>query len=347
MASLRIGELLIQEGLITPAQLQAALTAQQIFGGRLGTNLVEHGFVNEVDLARLLAKQLGIRMVEPHELAELDPKVAKLIPPEVATKYSIVPFRHDAVKDRLAIAIADPTNLQKVDEIQFVLGKRIDLFICPEIMLAFALEKYYGVERTRRYVRLAGVADAEMQITQGLRVAPAASRSSAVGRKMSTDVMLQRVVDARSKADLVESVCDILASLAGQVVFFAVRGEELMGWSARAVPVTPEALRALSLPIRSSPLTGEVLQSCTQRIVPAPGDAALRGVLENALFVDCSRQVFLVPLIVNHKAFGLFVLAQLDDATTALDAPLVAELMKRVAFRFQVFYLMDQLQAPL
>ena len=79
MATLRIGELLIQAGLITASQLQSALTAQRIFGGRLGTNLVEHGFVSEVDLARVLARQLGITMVDPGALADIDPRLIALV----------------------------------------------------------------------------------------------------------------------------------------------------------------------------------------------------------------------------------------------------------------------------
>ena len=93
VATLRLGELLVGEGLITRAQLDSALTAQQIFGGRLGTNLVEHGFVNEVDLARLLAKQLDVPMVDPNALAEVDDRVLALIPGDLAREYAVVPFR--------------------------------------------------------------------------------------------------------------------------------------------------------------------------------------------------------------------------------------------------------------
>src|SRR6185295_18028171 len=109
VATLRIGELLIQAGLITPSQLQQALTAQRIFGGRLGTNLVEHGLVSEVDLARVLAQQLGIAMVDPGALSDIDTRVLAVVPRAVAQRFSVVPFSHDAARDKVSLAMADPT----------------------------------------------------------------------------------------------------------------------------------------------------------------------------------------------------------------------------------------------
>ena len=192
---MKLGEILVHEGLLTPSQLETALTAQRIFGGRLGTNLVEHGFVSEVDLARVLARQLGVRMVDPNALASVDRRVLALVPADVARKYAAVPFAHDEATDRVSVALADPNNLQKIDEIQFALGRRIELHIAPEVMLAFALEKYYGIERPRRYVRLAGMSDVEMQLSQEERGRSKAAAAGIPPRVASRDALLKAVMD--------------------------------------------------------------------------------------------------------------------------------------------------------
>ena len=348
MAQLRIGELLVQEALITPSQLQEALTAQQVFGGRLGTNLVEQGFVNEVDLARLLSRQLGIKMVEPRDLARVDKRTLDLIPAELAAKYQVVPFAHDAAKDRVSLAIADPGNLQKADEIQFALGRRVDLFICPEVMLAFALEKHYGVERSRRYIRLSGMAEAELHLRAEDRPKasePGAPRATA-GRLLSPDDMLKRIVDAHTKKDLIAATVDLLATFCGQLVFFVVRGEDLLAWDARGVAAAEEALHAVSLPLAESPLLSAALESCHHQHVPRIEDPRLRQILAGALVADASGGAFVLPLIVNRKGFGAAVMLQLPpDFGTRI--PLLVELMKRVSYKLQIFFLHEYLTAPL
>lgn len=350
MAGLRIGELLIQEGLITEAQLEAALTAQQVYGGRLGTNLVEQGYVNEVDLACLLGRQLGMRMVEPHQLAGIDRDVLGLVPPGLAVRYSVIPFAHDPETDRVSLAMADPTNLQKVDEIQFALGRRIDFFICPEVMLAFALEKYYGVERKRRYIRLGGVSEAELHIAPvddggAPRATPQATPRR--GPAGSGADVLAKIVGAHDKRELVSAVLHAFSACSGQVVFFIVRGRELVAWEAKGLPLADDALRAVTLNADDSPVVAELLSGRSHRMLDRIEDDALRRTLDEGLFIDTSQPAFVLPLIVNHQVFGAFLFGQVERESFDPRVPLLLELMKRVACKLQIFYLTEYLSAPL
>ena len=347
VANIRIGELLIKEGLITQSQLDQSLTAQKIFGGRLGTNLVEHGYVSEVDLARLLARQLGIKMVEPGALAAIEPRILALVPADVARRYSVVPFAHDTLTDRVSLAMADPLNLQKIDEISFALGKRIDFFVCPEIMLAFGLEKHYGVERKRRYVRVLGISDSEIHLAAEDRPANrSAAGAPASVRRGSHEEMLQRIVKAATKRELIATTVDVLASSCGQIAFFVVRGEDALAWDARGVQVAPDALRGISLPLALTPLLNTSLESCQEYLVPRIADPALREILDQRLAMDCSGTALVLPLIVNRKGFGVAVLTQLDDDFNA-QVPFLVELMKRVGYKLQIFFLAEMLSAPI
>lgn len=150
----RIGELLVNDGLLTRKQLEEALKCQVIFGGRLGTNLVEMGIIEELDLLRILGKQLEMPYVSPEQLACVPPEVIKLIPREIAEEYKIIPLSLE--KKRLTVAMWDPSDLSAIDAVSFITGYIIIPVVCSELRLLLALEQYYGVKREVRYIQLSG-----------------------------------------------------------------------------------------------------------------------------------------------------------------------------------------------
>jgi len=83
--AVRIGELLLKEKLITPEQLQQALSAQKSNGGKLGFNLVKMGFVKDEQITALLSKQYGVPSISLAQF-KLDPTIIKLVPTETARK---------------------------------------------------------------------------------------------------------------------------------------------------------------------------------------------------------------------------------------------------------------------
>src|SRR5436190_24296263 len=93
---LRLGELLVSHGLITSEQLEDALFAQRQFGGRLGTNLVELGFVSDGELANILSEQLKVPCAKPEVLASVPTDVVTRFPAALASKYRAVPLRYQA-----------------------------------------------------------------------------------------------------------------------------------------------------------------------------------------------------------------------------------------------------------
>jgi hypothetical protein len=148
--SLRLGELLINEKLITPGQLEEALQAQVIFGGKLGTILIEMGAVNELDLARVLAKQMGVACLHPDQLINIPESVLNTLTPELAEKFLVLPVALDQRK--LTVALTNPRDLKAIDELAFRTGYVIRPMLAPELRLTLALEKYYQVRRKVRYI---------------------------------------------------------------------------------------------------------------------------------------------------------------------------------------------------
>jgi hypothetical protein len=152
--AMKLGEMLIEAGRLTPAQLEEALKSQVIFGGRLGTNLIEMGYLEEDELVHFLSKKLGFPHATPEQLMAVSPDVIRLVPKEIADKYKVIPLSRD--KKRLTLAMLDPADLSVIDEISFVTGYYIMPVIAPELRLVLALEKYYDIKRDVRYIQIAG-----------------------------------------------------------------------------------------------------------------------------------------------------------------------------------------------
>ena len=147
---IKLGEMLVNAGKITPAQLDETLKSQVIFGGRLGTNLIEMGLVEEQELAQFLSKKLGVPYASPDHLMCLSPHVLKLIPEEIVSKYKVIPMGLDNRK--LTVAMADPSDFTSIDEISFTTGFIVMPLVSPELRLILALEKHYGIKRKTRYI---------------------------------------------------------------------------------------------------------------------------------------------------------------------------------------------------
>jgi type IV pilus assembly protein PilB len=138
--AVRIGELLLKEKRITPAQLQEALSYQKTNGGKLGFNLVKLGFVKDEEITALLSKQYGVPSINLTQF-EVDASVIKLIPTETAHKYQIVPLSRSGAT--LTIAMTDPTNVFAMDDIKFMTGYNVEPVVASETAVGDAIRRYY------------------------------------------------------------------------------------------------------------------------------------------------------------------------------------------------------------
>jgi len=147
----RIGDLLVREGLITREQLARALEEQRASGTRVGYNLIKLGFIEENELTKMLARQYKMPAIDLARF-EVDPKIAKMIPTELAVKNLVIPLKRDG--RTLTIAMADPTNLGVLEDLKFI--TRYDIFpvIAGEFTLRNVIEKIYGSQDEQRLEKL-------------------------------------------------------------------------------------------------------------------------------------------------------------------------------------------------
>lgn len=138
----KLGILLIESGLLTPVQLQEALRHQRISGGRLGSNLVAQGIINEDTLMDFLARQTGVPRMDLKNL-EISPAVLQKIPRRLAEHLTILPVAFKEPKS-LVLAMADPMDLSAVDSARFASSLNIEPVVAPHTALRNAISEHYG-----------------------------------------------------------------------------------------------------------------------------------------------------------------------------------------------------------
>ena len=136
----KLGELLMDAGLITLAQLDQALELQKDKGGLIGEILVQLKFTTEEDIAKTLTAQYGFAYL-PLSNYEIDLELAKLIPERVAKQYCLIPI--DRLSNNLTIAMSNPLNAQAVEDIETISGCSVQIFVSTTTDIRRAIEKFY------------------------------------------------------------------------------------------------------------------------------------------------------------------------------------------------------------
>jgi hypothetical protein len=145
MTKKKLGEILIAAGVIDDIQLQSALSQQKKSGKRLGSTLIEMKFLSEDTLAKALSSQLNLPSANPLSL-HIPDDVLNAVPYEIVTKYHIIPLaveKAETGKSTLKIAMADPTNLAAIDDIQFKTGCKIKVYVSPISIIEKSIGHFY------------------------------------------------------------------------------------------------------------------------------------------------------------------------------------------------------------
>ncbi len=138
--NVRLGELLVNKGLITQKQLDDGLHEQKMSGNKLGSSLVKLGFISEKNLVAFLSKHYGVPAIDLTE-AEIESEAIKMIPMDVVFKYQIIPIKR--VGSTLRVAMCDPSNILAIDDIKFLTSCHVEVFVSSESAVKTAIDKYY------------------------------------------------------------------------------------------------------------------------------------------------------------------------------------------------------------
>jgi len=137
----QLGELLIERGVITRAQLEEALQVQKKKGGLVGQILVALGFTKEEEIAQALTVQYGFPYL-PLANYELTADMVKIIPENVAKQFCLVAV--DKIGDTLTVAMANPLNIKAAEDIEMLTKCNVQVFVSTMTDINSAIAKFYG-----------------------------------------------------------------------------------------------------------------------------------------------------------------------------------------------------------
>ncbi len=137
----RLGDILVDEGLVTSDQLKEALSSQQKTGKRLGQAIIDMGISTPDEILDALSRQMGIQKVDLYE-EEIDLAIARLLSVEKIQQYRAIPMKE--VDSTLLVAMVDPLNVIAIDDIRISTGKAVKPLITSEESYKHAFDEYFG-----------------------------------------------------------------------------------------------------------------------------------------------------------------------------------------------------------
>lgn len=154
---LRLGDLLIQQNVLTEEQLRAALQMQKGTNKKIGEILVEEGFITEEMIARALEAQMGLKTVQLRGLT-VPREIKKLIDVKLLKKYTVFAFEVDPYNANiLHLAMADPLDMEAIDDIAIVTNMQIEPYIATRRDIRSAIDRNYGdaenIDAVNRFAR--------------------------------------------------------------------------------------------------------------------------------------------------------------------------------------------------
>jgi type IV pilus assembly protein PilB len=139
----RIGEMLLERHLVTQAQLDQALKAQRETGQRIGTLLVQQGAISKLEFFSTLADQHGVEVLQ-QDRVEIDPSARDVLPVELIQRHGVVPlWANDKI---LRVAMADPHNVEIIDELRFKSGRWIQVVLADEDRITELIQKSFSAK---------------------------------------------------------------------------------------------------------------------------------------------------------------------------------------------------------
>ncbi len=141
---LRLGDVLINSGMITQEQLEEALAAQKGSGKKLGEVLVDKNAVNEDDIAKALSSQLGLEMVDLINIS-IPEEILNMVPVNVLKKNKIFPFEYaENNMNVLRVAMSDPMDMYAQDDVAIITNCMIEPAVTTTRNIMMAIDKYFG-----------------------------------------------------------------------------------------------------------------------------------------------------------------------------------------------------------
>ena len=356
---MKLGTLLLRNAAISLTQLEAALRAQVIYGGRLGTNLVELGFVDLDVLATFLGELTQLPVATRVLLENAAAEAVALVDAATAERLGAMPLAvHGPPEPALAVAMIEPSDHGAIEELAAKTGMPIAPYVVPELRLLYYLEKAYGLPRKARFVRTGtrrspGANDdrrrsqppggivlppkVQLEPRKRARSMPPASPPSEEPTplpRLAWAFAVDRLDHAGQRDQIAEVFLDFAVGRFEALVVFLVRDGNALGWYgklARGAPPTP--IDQISLPL--GPASSFQVAHDGMRLFHGPVPAGAHPVekrLWDALGTTPPADLLVAPILVKQRIVNLvYAHGPSGAALDVSDAAELAELAVRAS----------------
>jgi hypothetical protein len=286
---------------VTERQLQEAIQHQVLYGGRLGTNLYELGFITEERLQEALAKAHGVAAMAV-DLREVSPDTVALIPRAMAAKHKVFPYQLRG--KTLFLLMVDPSDHGAVAKVGFTLGYIVRPLVVPEFRMIQLLRDYYGIDERWRFN------DTHR---------PAALPEEAP----DADTAAARIDRAETRDEVVEALVALCRHFFRRVLFFIVREPWVLGWIGAGEGVQRELAPRLRFPLDEPSVFQTVTRDKTMFIGRLGPEDQNQRFLE-ALGKRPNTNAALFPVVVKGRVVNL---VYADNGSTGNVKPSLGELL--------------------
>lgn len=342
--TLKLGELLLKENLITVDQLDDALVKHAMYGIKLGSSLVEMGYVEEDRLSQLLSEKLGVQRVGSKEVLCAEREAVKKLTKEQAARYRVIPFRLE--RKYLSVAMSDPTNIMSIQEIEFITGLLIKVYIAPDILVSKALAKLYNLSSSRiSYQQISprvkkthtlpnSTVNFPMMSKTGELINVAAPvefagfhnlpgspyEAEALPRsaqcheifKSPERYTIEQLSISLAAADTREDIATVIARYLGNefsyCAIFDIHGNMANGWKGMALGTYLHDFDKLSIPLNKPSVLQNVIQSGNY-VFDSLQENTLNRKIVSHLNITTSKELLVMPVIVSHEVVSVVMIA--------------------------------------
>lgn len=360
----RLGEILIERGVLALSELHTGLEACRRSGGRLGTQLLRFGFVDEADLLRALAEQYGVRAVASAGLRKAPIEVLSLVPPALARRLRAVAF--ERLPHHLKVAMVNPRDSLAVEEIAELTRLEVVPFVATEAAVLEAIARL-GSDRAEPAVEAAPAeapGDWEalwqpprarpQQLLAPRR--PRAEPASPVHRETATfpglasvhgpaaieadhpieeATLRARLAGAAHRDEIASLALRYAAGFFSRACLFAVHRGAVIGWTGRGVVV--DDLQSFTAPLEGETLFSEFRSGAGYHLGPIPDDEPNQGLLR-VLGDPKPVSALLLPIRVRERAVA-YLLADNPDEPVVVPVEQIASALAAVGLAIEVLIL--------
>lgn len=315
----KLSALLINDNVVSIERMEEALQRQVVFGGRLGTNLLEMGVISEGELLHYLALAHGLMPADASNYADLDPDALALLSRERVRGLGILPIRlhADGTADALVL---DPVAPEVLAELRDTAGFEFILHITPEFRFRQALEKFFDVPLPQRLRRLLERYPADFSVGNSSDLgAPSQDggptwRENPLGVGWTLDELGAYLEECYVRDVILAVLLGFAASFASRRMLLVSARRRLQGYAAAGPGVQTPEVRKVRLRVRADGSIDRVCSGTTYYQGP-PGEGELEP-LYTALGLHPPRNCVLLPIPVGPRAALVLLM---DHGATVLE----------------------------